>query len=157
MKEHDTVDASVADPIENSDVKYDDPGTWPRVISNNLRQEIVQTISYQEFQKIYKELPRDVNGREFQDALLYTKMKDKRTREHFPREWLTWSASKETLYCLPCRIFCDPSNKNLSSLAQDGFSPRNKPWKKCMIFCLLTIIVLNIGNNIWLGNSFCSH
>jgi len=56
-----------------------------------------------------------------------------RTRQQFPREWLAWSPLKETLHCLPCRLFSDKARKNLtnvSQLAKEGFSPKTKSWKR---------------------------
>lgn len=109
--------ASGKDGIEEEKINHNDPATWPQMISDTVRQNIVQGVSSREFQKIYKGLPKDVENKKFPEYLLFTKTIDERTRQHFPREWLIWSTSKEALYCLPCRLFCDSRSKNLSNLA----------------------------------------
>ncbi|KAJ8891286.1 hypothetical protein PR048_010802 [Dryococelus australis] len=55
-------------------------------------------------------------------------------RESYPRDWLVWNTTRETLHCLPCILFEENISApfvNRSNLAKgEGFSPIKTPWKK---------------------------
>lgn len=134
VKNYDDIDDTYA-ALDSDNSNLEDPGTWPSKISDNLRQKIVSSYAgFSTIQSLTKCFPKDVNGKNFQDSLLYKKTADERTRKQFPREWLIWSKTKETLHCLPCTIFPDTTNdtsaSRLSQLSKDGFSPREKAWKR---------------------------
>ncbi|XP_066436824.1 zinc finger MYM-type protein 1-like [Eleutherodactylus coqui] len=119
----------------SSNIRYDDPGTWPTEISDDLRQNIVgsyASVGFDTILKLSNTFPADHTGNIFQKTLLYSKTKDIRTSKAFPREWLIWSESKESLHCLACTLFASGTKwpQNISILVKEGFSPKSKTWKR---------------------------
>ncbi|XP_050508085.1 zinc finger MYM-type protein 5-like [Diabrotica virgifera virgifera] len=113
---------------DNKTFNFDDPNTWPAVMSDKIRQEIVLCYGgFQAFQARSKSFPADPSGKHFHETLLYMKT-DNRTCKAIPREWLMWSETKNSIHCLPCSIF--HSNQNKSKLAKEGFFPEKKQYKR---------------------------
>lgn len=89
----------------------------------------VETIIKAGYQPHPKHFPRDVKGSPFPVSILKRR---EQNGDETNRDWLIWSAAKQALYCLPCRLF-----KTTASLGRwrvhlsnvDGWSGR-VGWKK---------------------------
>ena len=75
-----------------------------------------------------KQFPCDTDGKPFPCSILNVK---KLNGELTPRRWLVFSAMKNALFCLPCRLFSytvqHPSQSTLASTS--GWGTENK-WRK---------------------------
>lgn len=113
---------------DNKTCNFDDPSTWPPVMSDKLRQEIISCYGgFSAFQASSKSFPADPSGKHFPETLLYMKTEN-RACKPILRDWLMWSETKNSIHCLPCSIFY--SNQNKSKLAKEGFSPEKQPYKR---------------------------
>lgn len=107
-----------------------DPGMWPTTISRSVRDCCAP--KFPELVDFVKYMPKDINGKSFSKFMLYTKSSN--NRESFPRDWLIWSKTKQSLHCLPCILFhknLTETSNSISILAKrEGFCPHKTPWKK---------------------------
>ncbi|XP_045466791.1 zinc finger MYM-type protein 1-like [Harmonia axyridis] len=73
---------------------------------------------------IPSQLPPDSNGMPFPKYLLNLNMKN---GEVVSRDWLTWSSSRQALFCFPCRLFNKATRSQHSSrfVTEYGWSPTN--------------------------------
>ncbi|KAJ8867905.1 hypothetical protein PR048_031713 [Dryococelus australis] len=107
-----------------------DPGTWPDVINNTVRQQIVSyAYKYEEFVELSKTFSKDVALKPFSDYLLSSK--SIKNRESYPRDWLVWSTSRETFHCLPRTLYegniSAPFVSRSNLAKREGFSPSKTP------------------------------
>lgn len=110
---------------------FKDPGLWPLLITNKVRDEIVKFYppNFEELLTIYPNMTKDLNGRRFSKYVLYSKSKN--DRETYPRDWLIWSPSQQSLHCYPCLLFHSIHEGGQSVLAKRrGFRPSLQPWRK---------------------------
>ncbi|XP_032694185.1 zinc finger MYM-type protein 5 isoform X1 [Lontra canadensis] len=82
-----------------------DPGTWPRVLNTKQRDILVENDPPQVRNFNF---PKDSTGRKFSETY-YTRILpngDKTTRS-----WLLYSTSKDSVFCLYCRLFGEGKNQ----------------------------------------------
>ncbi|XP_004211470.2 zinc finger MYM-type protein 1-like [Hydra vulgaris] len=73
--------------------------------------------------------PKDTLPKSFPRTLFHIAMPN---GEKIPRDWLTWSETKNALYCFPCRLFSKMPETHRSALSlPTGYSkPKDIKWKK---------------------------
>ncbi|XP_012558467.1 zinc finger MYM-type protein 1-like [Hydra vulgaris] len=73
--------------------------------------------------------PKDTLPKSFPRTLFHIAMPN---GEKIPRDWLTWSETKNALYCFPCRLFSKMPETHRSALSlPTGYSkPKDNKWKK---------------------------
>lgn len=131
---HEYKKANATSLLEIKNSNFTDPGYWPLLINEDIRQQIIieNPTNFDSLLKIKKTIPKDLSGKSFSEFLLYTKSSN--NREKHARDWLIYSTFKQTLHCFPCLLFNDnltESIKTRSVLAKrSGFSPKIIPWKK---------------------------
>lgn len=105
-----------------------DPGLWPAVCTDQDREDIVRKLAVTMREKKV-EMPCDSGGKPFPEYLNYTKSANK--REKIKRDWLTFSQSNQSLYCIPCVLFSSIQKKpSCSALAsQNGFKMCHVKWR----------------------------
>ncbi|KAL4126085.1 hypothetical protein QTP88_010314 [Uroleucon formosanum] len=106
---------------ENIILDFKDPGTWPEKITNSQRTHIVKMrINYSEKLDLTRS---ERDGRSINVSWFFKNLVNgNRCR----RTWLDYSKSKNALFCVPCKLFLNLTEKNVSKLALDGFIN----WKK---------------------------
>ncbi|XP_007529009.2 zinc finger MYM-type protein 5 isoform X1 [Erinaceus europaeus] len=82
-----------------------DPGTWPRLLNIKQRDILVENEPHQvrDFN-----FPKDNTGRKFSEAY-YTRMLP--NGEKTTRSWLLYSVSKDSVFCLYCKLFGEGKNQ----------------------------------------------
>lgn len=109
-----------------------DPQKWPKTITDAVRIKIVScSASFDDFSRQSKQFPNDASGHSFAKSFLYSKSVN--GRERYPRDWLIWSVSKQTLHCLPCLLFEEnyqASNVRSNFAKREGFCCKETRWKK---------------------------
>ena len=82
-----------------------DPGTWPRILSIKQRDTLVENDPPQvrNFN-----LPKDSTGRKFSETY-YTRILA--NGEKTTRSWLLYSTSKDSVFCLYCKLFGEGKNQ----------------------------------------------
>ena len=99
-------------------------GTLNGSPTRNELENIIRTGSV----PIPKQFPRDVDGQLFPLSVLLCNHENGGKNK---RKWLVFSASKEALYCLPCRLFSPLIKKpTQSTLATASGWDKNAKWKK---------------------------
>lgn len=90
-----------------------DCGQWPAKITDDIRQVLVEKgpVQVTEF-----DFPVDSRGRRFTPANYKVKLPN---GEEIHREWLVYSASKNSIFCFYCKLF---SKESISLTGTDGFS-----------------------------------
>lgn len=106
-----------------------DPGLWPAVCTDQDREDIVRKLAVTMREKKV-EMPCDSGEKPFPEYLNYTKSANK--REKIKRDWLTFSQSNQSLYCIPCVLFSNIQKKpSCSALAsQNGFKMCHVKWRR---------------------------
>ena len=100
---------------------FKDPGTWPEKIINSQRTHIVKMrINYCE------KLDFNRSEREGRSLNVPWFFKNLVNGNRCRRTWLTYSKSKNALFCVPCKLFLNLTDQNVPKLALDGFIN----WKK---------------------------
>lgn len=83
-------------------------------ITDSMRVEIISEMANRApLAEITKELPSNVEGREFTRYLTYSTSRN--GREKTDRNWVIYSSSRKALYCLPCLLFSLEVEKKSSS------------------------------------------
>ena len=82
-----------------------DPGTWPRVLSIKERDTLVENDPPQVRNFNF---PKDSTGRKFSETY-YTRILP--NGEKTTRSWLLYSISKDSVFCLYCRLFGEGKNQ----------------------------------------------
>lgn len=83
---------------ESKQKELKDPGMWSISIMKSVRDMIVSCApNFRELVDFVKYMPKDINGRSFTTFMLYAKSSN--NRESFPRDWLIWSETKQSLHC----------------------------------------------------------
>lgn len=79
-------------------------------------------------QPIPQQMPLDKDGNKFPLGLVNMRLNN---NENVKRDWLTWSHTKQALYCFPCRIFCKLPDSHRSFLTiPNGWEPTKSKYKK---------------------------
>ena len=104
------------DNAENHELQLLDCGTWPDLLDDGTVDHIIKIGPMQSIKDIY---PRNQEGRHFSQSYFKRKLPN---GEVFPRQWLVYSNSKDSVFCFCCRIF---EIKSSSKLVCDGY----KNWK----------------------------
>ena len=79
-------------------------------------------------EEIPKHLPSDWDGHKFPHGIFWRKHHNGEENE---RQWLTYSAAKEAVYCIPCRLFSSEVPQcRLSKFATDDVWSKDSKWKK---------------------------
>ncbi|XP_004446768.2 zinc finger MYM-type protein 5 [Dasypus novemcinctus] len=82
-----------------------DPGTWPRILSIKQRDTLVENDPPQ----VRKcNFPKDNTGRKFSETY-YTRILP--NGEKTTRSWLLYSTSKDSVFCLYCKLFGEGKNQ----------------------------------------------
>jgi len=114
-----------------------DPGLWPAVCTDQDREDIVRKLAVTMREKKV-EMPCDSEGKPFPEYLNYTKSANK--REKIKRDWLTFSQSNQSLYCIPCVLFSNIQKKPSCTghwPGQNGFKMCHVKW--CRMYNKLPI------------------
>ncbi|XP_023554921.1 zinc finger MYM-type protein 5 isoform X2 [Octodon degus] len=82
-----------------------DPGTWPRVL--NIKQR-VSLVENDPPQVRNVDFPKDNTGRKFSETY-YTRILP--SGEKTTRSWLLYSTSKDSVFCLYCKLFGEGKNQ----------------------------------------------
>ncbi|XP_077014894.1 zinc finger MYM-type protein 5-like isoform X2 [Tamandua tetradactyla] len=82
-----------------------DPGTWPRILSIKQRDTLVENDPPQVRNFNF---PKDNTGRKFSETY-YTRILP--NGEKTTRSWLLYSISKDSVFCLYCRLFGEGKNQ----------------------------------------------
>ncbi|XP_057563459.1 zinc finger MYM-type protein 5 [Hippopotamus amphibius kiboko] len=82
-----------------------DPGTWPRVLSIKQRDSLVENDPPQVRNFNF---PKDSTGRKFSETY-YTRILP--NGEKTTRSWLLYSTSKDSVFCLYCKLFGEGKNQ----------------------------------------------
>lgn len=82
-----------------------DPGSWPRILNVKQRDILVKNDPPQIRNFNF---PKDSTGRKFSEAY-YTRILP--NGEKTTRSWLLYSASKDSVFCLYCRLFGEGKNQ----------------------------------------------
>ncbi|XP_058526977.1 zinc finger MYM-type protein 5 [Ochotona princeps] len=82
-----------------------DPGTWPRVLSVKQRDTLVENDPPQVRNFNF---PKDNTGRRFSENY-YTRILP--NGERTTRSWLLYSTSKDSVFCLHCKLFGEGKNR----------------------------------------------
>ncbi|KAJ8869812.1 hypothetical protein PR048_028821 [Dryococelus australis] len=104
-----------------------DPGTWPDVIKDTVRQSIVScAYKYEEF--VSKTFPKDGTLKPFSDYLLSSKSIN--NRESYPR--IGWFGALQEKHFTVFHVFCSKKTfLHLFNLAKrERFTPSKTQWKK---------------------------
>ncbi|XP_059129561.1 zinc finger MYM-type protein 5 [Peromyscus eremicus] len=88
-----------------SAVLSSDPGSWPRILNMKQRDSLVKNDPPQLRNFNF---PKDNTGRKFSEAY-YTRILP--SGEKTTRSWLLYSASKDSVFCLYCRLFGEGKNQ----------------------------------------------
>jgi len=106
---------------ENETLDFKDCGTWPEKIIDSQRTYIVKMrMNYIE------KLDLTRSEREGRSVNVSWFFKNLVNGNQCRRTWLSYSKSKNALFCVPCKLFLNSNEKNMSKLALDGFIN----WKK---------------------------
>ena len=114
----------------HEDFKINDPGTWPKDMTEHVREKIVRK-GFTEINVNEMKLYLDPQGRKFTKYLLYAKCSN--GKFDVKRDWLVWSKSKHKLFCGPCLLFEKYMHKKpKSKLAKvdEGFDYTQQTWQK---------------------------
>lgn len=82
-----------------------DPGTWPRILNIKQRDILVENDPPQVRNFNF---PKDNTGRKFSETY-YTRILP--NGEKTPRSWLLYSTSKDSVFCLYCKLFGEGKNQ----------------------------------------------
>ncbi|XP_036766066.2 zinc finger MYM-type protein 5 isoform X1 [Manis pentadactyla] len=82
-----------------------DPGTWPRILNIKQRDSLVKNDPPQVRNFNF---PKDSTGRKFSETY-YTRILP--NGEKTTRSWLLYSTSKDSVFCLYCRLFGEGKNQ----------------------------------------------
>ncbi|XP_064349366.1 zinc finger MYM-type protein 5 isoform X2 [Camelus dromedarius] len=82
-----------------------DPGTWPRILSIKQRDTLVENDPPQVRNFNF---PKDSTGRKFSETY-YTRILP--NGEKTTRSWLLYSTSKDSVFCLYCKLFGEGKNQ----------------------------------------------
>ncbi|XP_005585513.3 zinc finger MYM-type protein 5 isoform X1 [Macaca fascicularis] len=82
-----------------------DPGTWPRILNIKQRDILVENVPPQVRNFNF---PKDNTGRKFSETY-YTRILP--NGEKTTRSWLLYSTSKDSVFCLYCRLFGEGKNQ----------------------------------------------
>nr|XP_058897452.1 zinc finger MYM-type protein 5 isoform X1 [Kogia breviceps] len=82
-----------------------DPGTWPRILSIKARDTLVENDPPQVRNFNF---PKDSTGRKFSETY-YTRILP--NGEKTTRSWLLYSTSKDSVFCLYCKLFGEGKNQ----------------------------------------------
>uniref|UniRef100_A0AC11B1G7 Zinc finger MYM-type containing 5 n=1 Tax=Ovis aries TaxID=9940 RepID=A0AC11B1G7_SHEEP len=82
-----------------------DPGTWPRILSIKQRDTLVENDPPQVRNFNF---PKDSTGRKFSETY-YTRILA--NGEKTTRSWLLYSTSKDSVFCLYCKLFGEGKNQ----------------------------------------------
>ncbi|XP_032467181.1 zinc finger MYM-type protein 5 isoform X2 [Phocoena sinus] len=82
-----------------------DPGTWPRILSIKERDTLVENDPPQVRNFNF---PKDSTGRKFSETY-YTRILP--NGEKTTRSWLLYSTSKDSVFCLYCKLFGEGKNQ----------------------------------------------
>ncbi|XP_042541554.1 zinc finger MYM-type protein 5 isoform X1 [Dipodomys merriami] len=82
-----------------------DPGTWPRVLDIKQRDALIEN---EPPQVRNFNFPKDNTGRKFSETY-YTRILP--SGEKTTRSWLLYSASKDSVFCLYCKLFGEGKNQ----------------------------------------------
>ncbi|XP_030778207.1 zinc finger MYM-type protein 5 isoform X2 [Rhinopithecus roxellana] len=82
-----------------------DPGTWPRILNIKQRDTLVENVPPQVRNFNF---PKDNTGRKFSETY-YTRILP--NGEKTTRSWLLYSTSKDSVFCLYCRLFGEGKNQ----------------------------------------------
>ncbi|XP_028353344.1 zinc finger MYM-type protein 5 isoform X2 [Physeter macrocephalus] len=82
-----------------------DPGTWPRILSIKARDTLVENDPPQVRNFNF---PKDGTGRKFSETY-YTRILP--NGEKTTRSWLLYSTSKDSVFCLYCKLFGEGKNQ----------------------------------------------
>ncbi|XP_025404977.1 zinc finger MYM-type protein 5-like [Sipha flava] len=106
---------------ENETLDFKDCGTWPEKIIDSQRTHIVRMrMNYIEKLNLTR------SEREGRSVNVSWFFKNLINGNQCRRTWLSYSKSKNALFCVPCKLFLNSNDKNISKLALDGFIN----WKK---------------------------
>ena len=84
-----------------------DPSSW-----KNLTEQDKEYIVKIGPPKNPKSFPRDSSGRNFPQNIFFQEMTN---GERVTRDWLVWSISRQSLFCFPCCLFQEISQKEVTS------------------------------------------
>lgn len=90
-----------------------DPNTWPSVLSNVLRDQIVKSGLDKKHSSKNKKYPVSSNGRSFNPNLFYSTLANENILK---RDWLLYSDSSDSVYCFFCSLF----NRNENAFCAIG-------------------------------------
>ncbi|XP_015354838.1 zinc finger MYM-type protein 5-like [Marmota marmota marmota] len=82
-----------------------DPGTWPRILNIKQRDTLVENDPPQVRNFNF---PKDNTGRKFSETY-YTRILP--SGEKATRSWLLYSTSKDSVFCLYCKLFGEGKNQ----------------------------------------------
>uniref|UniRef100_H2Q791 Zinc finger MYM-type containing 5 n=1 Tax=Pan troglodytes TaxID=9598 RepID=H2Q791_PANTR len=82
-----------------------DPGTWPRILNIKQRDTLVENVPPQVRNFNF---PKDNTGRKFSETY-YTRILP--NGEKTTRSWLLYSTSKDSVFCLYCKLFGEGKNQ----------------------------------------------
>ncbi|XP_063088540.1 zinc finger MYM-type protein 5 isoform X1 [Cavia porcellus] len=82
-----------------------DPGTWPRILNIKQRDSLVEN---EPPQVRNVDFPKDNTGRKFSETY-YTRILP--SGEKTTRSWLLYSTSKDSVFCLYCKLFGEGKNQ----------------------------------------------
>uniref|UniRef100_A0A8C5KXZ6 Zinc finger, MYM-type 5 n=1 Tax=Jaculus jaculus TaxID=51337 RepID=A0A8C5KXZ6_JACJA len=82
-----------------------DPGTWPRILNIKQRDSLIENDPPQIRNFNF---PKDNTGRRFSETY-YTRILP--SGEKSTRSWLLYSASKDSVFCLYCKLFGEGKNQ----------------------------------------------
>ncbi|XP_065653038.1 zinc finger MYM-type protein 5-like [Hydra vulgaris] len=101
--------------------KFDDPTTWPK-INDSLRCSLVEHGAKQDKREVYPTTSTSSENRHFSSSWFEKNLPN---GEKVNRQWLLYSASKNSLFCFPCILFSNTKTSKFADTSK-GFSE----WKQ---------------------------
>lgn len=101
--------------LTNSSISFEiyDPNTWPTVLPDAMRDQIVNSGLLRSQSRKNKEYPVSKDGRSFNSNHFYSSLPNGII---YKRDWLLYSDSSDSAYCLFCSLF----NRSESSFCSVG-------------------------------------
>ncbi|XP_065664745.1 zinc finger MYM-type protein 5-like [Hydra vulgaris] len=101
--------------------KFDDPPSWPK-INDSLRCSLVEHGAKQDKREVYPTASTSSENRHFSSSWFEKNLPN---GEKVNRQWLLYSASKNSLFCFPCILFSNTKTSKFADTSK-GFSE----WKQ---------------------------
>lgn len=108
-----------------------DPGLWPKRFTDREREVIIGKLATASQTDLKTIMPKDSEGKKFPEYLQFSKSANGREKQK--RDWLTYSPSMDSLYCVPCMLFSQDDLRKTSTSAlnsKEGYKTADLKWRR---------------------------